>query len=361
MNDYIMLRKNRKHLRIIAFVLFVILCNSERVFANSLEEIVNLKGSWKFSIGDKPEWKNPNYNDNDWDKVYVPRSWESNGYEDYNGFAWYRTEFEFSDDMSDETLLLSLGCIDDIDEVYINGHFVGGFGTMPPKVATAFNMERRYEVPLEILNVNSTNHIAVRVYDYYNEGGIVSGPIGLYKIAKDPLLEVNLVGFWFFETEEEMKLRKENQEEQIAGKIFVPAYWEDNGYRDYDGLATYSKEFKLPQNIGDEELYIVLGFIDDVDHVYLNGKKIGSINTLKKSEGSDLQFHEIFRGYVLPQELLKYDDNNHISVLVYDKVGGGGIYKGPIGVATKENYEIIKQRNLKRKSNWELFLDSFGY
>jgi sialate O-acetylesterase len=68
--------KNRKHLRIIAFVLFVILCNSEGVFANNLKEIVNLEGRWKFSIGDNPEWKNPNYNDDDWDKIYVPQSWK---------------------------------------------------------------------------------------------------------------------------------------------------------------------------------------------------------------------------------------------------------------------------------------------
>jgi hypothetical protein len=77
--------KNRKHLRIIAFVLLVILSNSEGVFANNLKEIVNLKGMWKFSIGDHPDWKNPDYNDKDWDKIYVPRSWEGNGYNDYNG------------------------------------------------------------------------------------------------------------------------------------------------------------------------------------------------------------------------------------------------------------------------------------
>ena len=108
MNYHIMSSKNRKSLRIIALVLLVILCSSEGIFANNLKQIVNLKGTWKFSIGDNPDWKNPNYNDKDWDRVYVPGSWEENGYKDYNGFAWYRTEFELLDDISEEIVFLSL-------------------------------------------------------------------------------------------------------------------------------------------------------------------------------------------------------------------------------------------------------------
>jgi len=361
MNYQIMSNKNRKPLRIIALVLFVILCNFESVFANNLKQIVDLKGVWKFSIGDNPDWKNPNYNDKDWDKVYVPRSWEANGYHDYNGFAWYRTEFELLEDITEETVYLSLGYIDDADEVYINGHFIGGFGNMPPNVSTAFDTQRKYEIPLKYLNLNGTNHIAVRVYDYYNEGGIVTGPVGLYKVAKNPLLEVNLTGFWFFETEKEIELRLQKQEKQIKKKIFVPGYWEDNGYRNYDGKATYKIRFKLPKKLVNQELFLVLGFIDDTELVYLNGKKIGSVTSLKETEESNLPYDKIFRGYAIPNELLKNEGYNSISVIVYDKGGAGGIYAGPIGIATKENYEILKQTSAKKKSAWESFLDLFRY
>ena len=41
------------------------------------------------------------------------------------------------------------------------------------------------------------------------------------------------------------------------------------------------------------------------------------------------------------------------------KALAGGIYAGPIGIATKENYKILKQTNAKKKSAWEFFLDSF--
>ena len=353
--------KNRNHFRIIAFVLFVILCNTVQVFANNPKQIVNLKGIWKFTIGDNPDWKNPNYNDKDWDKVYVPGSWEENGYNDYNGFAWYRTEFELFDDITEEIVYLSLGYIDDADEVYLNGHFIGGFGNMPPNVSTAFDTKRRYEVPLKYLNLNATNHIAVRVYDYYKDGGIVAGPIGLYSVVKDPLLEVNLAGFWFFETEKENSLGKQKQEKQIARKIFVPGYWEDNGYRNYDGKATYKTRFELPKKLVNQELFLVLGFIDDSEIVYLNGEEIGSITSLKETEEFNLPDHEIFRGYAIPNQLLKNKGYNSISVIVYDKGDTGGIYEGPIGIATKENYKILKQTVAKEKSAWESFLDLFKY
>jgi len=353
--------KNRKHLRTIAFLLLVIVCNSEDIFANNLKEIVNLKGTWKFSIGDDPDWKNPNYNDKDWDEVYVPRSWEENGYNDYNGFAWYRTEFELLDDITEEIVYLSLGYIDDADEVYINGHFIGGFGNMPPNVSTAFDIQRKYEIPLKYLNFNAPNHIAVRVNDYYNEGGIVSGTIGIYSVVKDPLLEVNLTGFWFFETKKKNGHGKQKQEKQIAKKIFVPGYWEDNGYKNYNGKATYKTRFELPKKLVNQELFLVLGFIDDTELVYFNGEEIGSLTSLTETEEFNLPDHKIFRGYAIPNELLKNEGYNSISVIIYDKHGAGGIYKGPIGIATKENYEILKQTSTKEKSAWELFLDSFRF
>jgi hypothetical protein len=270
------------------------------------------------------------------------------------------------DDITEEVVYLSLGYIDDADEVYVNGHFIGGFGNMPPNVSTAFDTQRRYEIPLKYLNFNATNHIAVRVYDYYNDGGIVAGPIGLYRVVKDPLLEVNLTGFWFFETEKEYVLRKQKQEKQIARKIFVPGYWEDNGYRNYDGKATYKTRFELPKRLVNQELFLVLGFIDDTELVYLNGEEIGSITSLRETKEFNLPDHEIFRGYVIPNELLKYEGYNSISVIVYDKGGTGGIYKGPVGIATKENYEILrktsaKEESVKEKGAWESFLDLFGY
>jgi sialate O-acetylesterase len=175
------------------------------------------------------------------------------------------------------------------------------------------------------------------------------------------LFEVNLAGFWFFEPEDDSEFLEKKKKNQVKSKIFVPGYWDDYGFSTYDGKATYSTKFKLPQQSLNEELYLVLGYIDDIDVVYLNGEKIGSVKQLKREEGLSSDYFRIFRSYAIPGGLLNKDGDNHISVVVYDEGGGGGIYEGPIGIATKENNEFIKQRYAERKSPWDLILESLGF
>src|SRR4030095_12002981 len=88
---------------------------------------VNLRGSWKFSLGDNMSFAKPNYDDSDWERIYVPAAWQTEGFRRYNGYAWYRTTFEI-DFEDNEPLYLELGRIDDVDEVYVNGRLVGHTG-----------------------------------------------------------------------------------------------------------------------------------------------------------------------------------------------------------------------------------------
>lgn len=54
---------------------------------------VNLRGSWKFSLGDNMKFADPEYNDRDWEEIYVPATWQEEGFRHYNGYAWYRMSF----------------------------------------------------------------------------------------------------------------------------------------------------------------------------------------------------------------------------------------------------------------------------
>jgi sialate O-acetylesterase len=58
-------------------------------------------------------------------------------------------------------------------------------------------------------------------------------------------------------------------------EIKVPARWEDEGYRGYDGFAWYRKKVRVPSVFKNRNVYLELGYIDDVDEVYFNGEKIG--------------------------------------------------------------------------------------
>src|SRR6187399_729509 len=58
--------------------------------------LIDLSGKWKFSIGDKSAWSDPSFNDGSWENISVPSKWEDEGFNGYNGYAWYRTTFDAS-------------------------------------------------------------------------------------------------------------------------------------------------------------------------------------------------------------------------------------------------------------------------
>lgn len=55
-------------------------------------KIKDLQGQWKFTVGDDKQWAAADFDDSQWDRIYVPSSWESQGYKGYNGYAWYRKD-----------------------------------------------------------------------------------------------------------------------------------------------------------------------------------------------------------------------------------------------------------------------------
>lgn len=144
---------------------------------------LDLSGMWKFRTGDNSDWKNPDLNDDDWDEALVPSNWESQGYKDYDGFGWYRLEFEVSAKLANHKLVFLLGKIDDLDQAYLNGEYLGSTGNMEgDPFFFDFNFEwqalRGYYIPEDLLKPGK-NVITVRVYDGTMGGGIYSGPIGL--------------------------------------------------------------------------------------------------------------------------------------------------------------------------------------
>jgi len=328
--------------------------------AGNLKELVELDGSWKFSVGDNPKWADSEYDDSEWDFVRVPGSWEDNGFKNYNGYAWYRKSFNLYKQLDDEYVFLMVGYIDDIDEVYINGHLVGSTGIFPPLVRTAHNLPRKYPVPTDILNQQGKNVIAVRVYDEYHEGGIVRGPVGLYYEEDNRFLMQDLSGYWDFETKNNYPEYVKPIHGKVSGKIFVPGNWETQGYLQYDGYAAYHTSFKLnEQLLTEDELVLVLGYIDDKDKIYLNGKKIGSAEQISKYK-DESNYYRILRGYKIPDNILAANSINTLTVKVYDTRGLGGIYAGPVGITTESNFRMLKKNQKDSQDNfWYDFIRSF--
>ncbi|MCF8358627.1 MAG: beta galactosidase jelly roll domain-containing protein [Prolixibacteraceae bacterium] len=287
-----------------------------------------LRGLWHFKIGDNPEWASPGYDESNWQQVYVPARWEEEGYQGYDGFAWYRKRFEVPANFQGRELFLELGYIDDVDEVFFNGVKIGQTGSFPPYYSTAYNANRVYAVPQTLVHFNRENVVAVRVYDSQLEGGIVRGNIvlGAADIAID--LDVNLCGNWDFNT-------GRDPSDSNKKTIVVPGQWENQGYYNYDGYAVYSTTFNLPSSMAKKRMVFLAGRIDDFDQVFINDTFIGQTGDL--SGRSYTEMHREFRNYCIPTGVLKAGKNT-VEIRVYDKGGEGGILEGSVGLITQEKF-----------------------
>lgn len=317
-------------------LIFIMINLSAGLNAQKFLKLTSLSGSWKFSIGDDKAWASENYKDADWESIKVPSNWEDQGFNGYDGFAWYRKKFTITSDYKSEQLYLDLGYIDDCDEVYVNGTLVGYTGSMPPRYSTAYDAFRRYILPKEIIRFDKPNTIAVRVYDSGIAGGIVNGDVDIVMQENPFPLIINLEGLWKFIPRDNMEYKNP----EIAGvnwrSISVPKLWEDQGYQNYDGFAWYCKNFSVNADYSKEKLVLVLGKIDDFEEVYLNGEYIGPLKKIAEARKGGTHYGD-FRAYYIPGKMLK-PGNNILSVRVLDTGGGGGIYEGPVGFSKQNDY-----------------------
>jgi sialate O-acetylesterase len=322
------------------FFSLIILCffsASQEAWSQDRERIASLNGDWQFSLGDNVKFAQPGYDDSEWEEIFVPSSWQREGFQHYYGYAWYRKKvaIEYTGKGS---LFLELGRIDDVDEVYFNGHLIGGTGGFPPDYYSAYNYYRKYLIPQEYLNKKGKNVIAVRVYDEGGEGGMVSGTPAVYAYENYSENSINLFGKWKFHLNDDVAWSKENVNDADWEDIIVPSTWEAQGFHDYDGFAWYRKNFQLPKNFNDDDLMILLGKIDDMDEVFINGELVGRTGRMSRQWASNDEWSR-YRTYEIPEGLLKPGKSNVIAVRVFDQHGDGGIYEGPVTLLPRDEYK----------------------
>lgn len=333
------------HMLMIAFMILMALPVRSQEFITAQ----SLRGYWKFSIGDNLNYAEPDYNVSNWEDIYVPGSWEEQGFHGYDGYAWYRISVKFPQEPAFANFYLQLGIIDDVDQVFVNGIKIGQSGQFPPDYATAFKSNRFYIIPNKVKSDDGMLHIAVRVFDEGGEGGFIHGDVAIVADLSSIFPDVDLQGNWKFSTNDCENLPKKSAYD-TWGEIIVPGTWEDQGYKNYDGKACYVLEFDLDAEYAGQRMVLLLGRIDDLDMVYLNGELIGRSGPFEKETYyARNDVYKQNRGYYIPPGLLKSNEQNVLVVRVYDMGGLGGIWDGSIGLITQGHY-IQYWRN-KRKSS----------
>jgi len=139
----------------------------------SAPELLAVTGPWRFQKGDDAAWKTPDFDDSQWQSVTLPDTWERHSnYTDNNVYGWYRRHIDIPAECRGKDFDLLLGCIDDVDETFLNGQRIGGTGSFPPDYRSAWDAQRRYRVPASLVRGDGSDVLAVRIFDRAGEGGI---------------------------------------------------------------------------------------------------------------------------------------------------------------------------------------------
>ncbi len=140
---------------------------------------------------------------------------------------------------------------------------------------------------------------------------------------------INLQGRWKIMTGDNLKYAQPGYDDTDWEKIYVPGEWEDQGYWNYNGFAWYRTKFEISEKYHSSCLYLALGYIDDVDEVFINGQLIGFSGSFPPCYSTA---YNSGRLYPIPAGILNYDETNVISVRVFDSHGEGGIVDGRVGI-----------------------------
>ena len=115
--------------------------------------------------------------------------------------------------------------------------------------------------------------------------------------------------------------------------IRVPSNWENQGYQGYDGYAWYRKTIKIPEGFEDRELFLNMGYVDDVDEVFINGVKVGQSGSFPPRFTTA---YNAKRRYRVPAQIIQFGEDNLIAVRVYDSKLEGGLVSGKFSLEATE-------------------------
>ncbi|OHD57445.1 MAG: hypothetical protein A2096_02625 [Spirochaetes bacterium GWF1_41_5] len=111
-------------------------------------------------------------------------------------------------------------------------------------------------------------------------------------------------------------------------------------YRPYDGYSWYRVKVKIPPEYQGKKFVLRLGTVIDYDWSYFNGQEIG--HTGEES----YQPWTILRNYEIPEKLINFNEENILSVRVFDCHGGGGLSRYPVQIEVINKNDLLKEETL---------------
>lgn len=128
-----------------------------------------LNGPWKFAWHDNLQWASPSYSDAGWFNVdltpapgatdgdvglvgYVPGFEKTMASGTYNGYVWYRLTINLSPAQANDLHIAGPTDVDDIYQLYVNGHLLGQMGDFSGKIPSVYSIKPKlFRIPQNCL------------------------------------------------------------------------------------------------------------------------------------------------------------------------------------------------------------------
>ncbi|RBW70064.1 glycoside hydrolase family 2 protein [Bacillus taeanensis] len=123
-----------------------------------MRKLININTSWKFSKQNEENAKNKTFNDENWENVNVPHTWNAidgaNGFDFYKGACWYRKEFSIDTLEQGNKVFIEFQGSNSVTDVYVNGQHMGqhrgGYSTF------------RFDIS-DVVEIGAKNTLSVKV------------------------------------------------------------------------------------------------------------------------------------------------------------------------------------------------------
>ena len=135
-------------------------------------------------------------------------------------------------------------------------------------------------------------------------------------------LPTSLAGEWLFHVGHDPSYSSPFRERRNWQKIRVPGAWQKLGFPEYNGHAWYRAFLFVSSDLAGEDFGIDLGRVEDVDEVFLNGRRVGGTG------GFSPHFDKANlarRFYLVPREIMRVGQLNELSVHVYGDSRSSGL------------------------------------
>ncbi len=154
------------------------------------------------------------YKDSQWKIMALPKFLEQANL-DINGVVWFRKTIDLPARVAGKTGKISLGPIDETDEVWINGIRVGG-------IKDDYEVERIYDIPTDVLKAGQ-NLVVVRLEDTQGWGGFAGKPEQMFLQTSGQ--KTSLAGNWKYQVEKEYKEGASSFEGTTLADALMDTYW----------------------------------------------------------------------------------------------------------------------------------------